>query len=99
MPVLGLLRERYRADRPLDGVRIAACMHVTAETAALARTLTAAGAELQLGASTPLSTQDDVAASLVDEGIAVHARHGIDRAGYLHQLEAVLDVEPTLLLD
>jgi adenosylhomocysteinase len=99
MPVLALLRERYRRDRPLDGVRIAACMHVTAETAALARTLAAGGAELHLAASNPLSTQDDVAAALVAEGVAVHARHGVDRAGYVTHLEAVLDPGPHLLLD
>jgi adenosylhomocysteinase len=99
MPVLGLLRDRYAGSRPLAGVRIAACMHVTAETAALTRTLTAAGAELHLAASNPLSTQDDVAAALVDEGVAVHARHGVDRAGYLAHLEAVLDAQPTLVLD
>jgi adenosylhomocysteinase len=99
MPVLALLRERYAGSRPLNDVRIAACMHVTAETAALSRTLTAGGAELHLAASNPLSTQDDVAAALVEEGIAVHARHGIDRAGYLAHLEAVLDAEPTLVLD
>jgi adenosylhomocysteinase len=99
MPVLGLLTARYAGTRPLAGVRIAACMHVTAETAALARTLSAAGAELHLAASNPLSTQDDVAAALVDEGVAVHARHGIDRTGYLAHLEATLDAEPTLVLD
>jgi adenosylhomocysteinase len=99
MPVLALLRQRYTSARPLAGVRIAACMHVTAETAALARTLTAGGAELHLAASNPLSTQDDVAAALVAEGIAVHARHGIDRAGYLAHLEGALDAEPTLVLD
>jgi adenosylhomocysteinase len=99
MPVLGLLKARYAGARPLAAVRIAACMHVTAETAALARTLSAAGAELHLAASNPLSTQDDVAAALVDEGVAVHARHGVDRAGYLAHLEATLDAEPTLVLD
>ena len=99
MPVLGLLRGRYAEQRPLSGVRLAACMHVTAETAALARTLVAGGAELHLAASNPLSTQDDVAAALVAEGISVHARHGVDRAGYLTHLEAALDAEPTLLLD
>jgi adenosylhomocysteinase len=99
MPVLGLLRERYARTRPLAGVRVAACMHVTAETAALARTLTLGGGELHLAASNPLSTQDDVAAALVDEGVAVHARHGVDRAGYLAHLEGVLDAQPTLLLD
>ncbi|MCA1713236.1 MAG: adenosylhomocysteinase [Actinobacteria bacterium] len=99
MPVLALLRARYVAERPLAGVRIAACMHVTAETAALARTLTAGGAELHLAASNPLSTQDDVAAALVAEGVMVHARHGVDRAGYVAHLEGVLDAAPTLLLD
>lgn len=99
MPVLGLLRERYEKARPLAGIRIAACMHVTAETAALARTLTAGGAELHLAASNPLSTQDDIAAALVAEGVSVHARHGVDRAGYLAHLEAVLDAEPSLVLD
>jgi adenosylhomocysteinase len=99
MPVLGLMRKRYAEAAPLAGVRIAACMHVTAETAALARMLTAGGAELHLAASNPLSTQDDVAAALVAEGISVHARHGVDRAGYVKHLEAVLDAEPTLILD
>ncbi|MBK5307421.1 MAG: adenosylhomocysteinase [Frankiaceae bacterium] len=99
MPVLGMLRTRYAGARPFEGVRIAACMHVTAETAAFARALTAGGAELHLAASNPLSTQDDVAAALVDEGIAVHARHGVDRAGYLAHLEAVLDAAPTLVVD
>jgi adenosylhomocysteinase len=99
MPVLALLRQRYAATRPLAGVRVAACMHVTAETAAFARTLTAAGAELHLAASNPLSTQDDVAAALVAEGVAVHARHGVDRTGYVRHLEAVLDAQPLLVLD
>jgi adenosylhomocysteinase len=99
MPVLGLLRKRYAAAAPLSGVRIAACMHVTAETAALVRTLIAGGAELHLAASNPLSTQDDVAAALVAEGISVHARRGVDRAGYLAHLHAVLDAEPTFILD
>ena len=99
MPVLALLRSRYARSRPLAGIRIAACMHVTAETAVLARTLTAGGAELHLAASNPLSTQDDVAAALVAEGVAVHARYGVDRAGYLAHLEATLDPGPSLLLD
>jgi adenosylhomocysteinase len=99
MPVLALLRGRYARARPLAGVRIAACMHVTAETAVLARTLTAGGAELHLAASNPLSTQDDVAAALVAEGVAVHARHGVDRAGYLLHLEGVLDAAPSIVLD
>ena len=99
MPVLGLLRERFARERPLAGQVVAACMHVTTETAALARALLAAGAELHLAASNPLSTQDDVAAALVDDGVAVHARHGVDRAGYAAHLAAVVAAGPTLVLD
>jgi adenosylhomocysteinase len=99
MPVLGLLRERFALERPLDGLRVAACMHVTPETAALVRTLTAGGAELHLAASNPLSTQDDVAAALAAEGVAVFARHGVDREGYAAHLRAVLAARPALLLD
>ena len=100
MPVLALLRHRFAADRPLAGVRVAACLHLTPETAALARTLVAGGAELHLAASNPLSTQDDVAATLVaDVGIGVHARHGVDRAGHAAHLSGALDSRPHLLLD
>ena len=107
MPVLGLLRERFARDRPLAGVRVAACLHVTPETGALARTLVAGGAELHLAASNPLSTQDDVAAALVvgdgagsgRGGIGVHARRGVDRDGYAGHLLGVLDSRPHLLLD
>src|SRR6202007_73124 len=74
MPVLARIRERFEKERPLRGLRLSACLHVTAETANLARTLKAGGADAVLCASTPLSTQDDVAASLVhDFGIAVYA--------------------------
>ena len=100
MPVLGLLRRRFAQDRPLDGVHIALCAHVTPETAALVRTLAAGGAQLRLAASNPLSTQDDVAAALVvDDAIGVHARHGVDRAGYAGHLSGALDGSPHLLLD
>ncbi|MGZ6793417.1 MAG: adenosylhomocysteinase, partial [Mycobacteriales bacterium] len=99
MPVLGLLRERFALERPLDGLVVAACMHVTPETAALVRPLTAAGAELHLAASNPLSTQDDVAAALAAEGVGVFARHGVDRVGYGGHLRAVLDAGPAYLLD
>ena len=99
MPVLGLLRERFGEQRPLRGVRVAACAHVTPETAALARTLRAGGAGLTLCASNPLSTQDDVAAALVLDGVGVHARHGVDRAGYAAHLLAALEPAPHLLLD
>ena len=99
MPVLGLLRERFARERPLAGVRVAACMHVTPETAALARTLVRGGAELHLAAANPLSTQDDVAAALVRDGVGVHARQGLDAAGYARHLAAVLEARPALLLD
>lgn len=99
MPVLGLLRDRFAAERPLEGLVVAACMHVTTETAALVRTLTAGGAQLHLAASNPLSTQDDVAAALASEGVGVFARHGIDREGYAEHLRAVLAAGPHLVLD
>ena len=100
MPVLALLRERFGRERPLEGIRMALCAHLTPETAALARTLAAGGAQLQLAASNPLSTQDDVAAALVAEDhIGVHARHGVDRAGYAAHLLGALDSRPQLLLD
>ena len=99
MPVLGLLRERWARQRPLAGVRVAACMHVTPETAVLARTLLAGGAELHLAASNPLSTQDDVAAALAEEGVGVQARRAADRATHARHLAAVLEAGPRLLLD
>jgi adenosylhomocysteinase len=99
MPVLALLRERFAAERPLDGLTVAACMHVTPETAALVRVLTAGGAQLHLAASNPLSTQDDVAAALAGEDVGVHARHGVTREEYVGHLAAVLGARPQLLLD
>ncbi|MCU1603071.1 MAG: adenosylhomocysteinase [Frankiales bacterium] len=99
MPVLGLLRERFAQERPLDGITVAACMHVTPETAALVRVLTAGGAAVHLAASNPLSTQDDVAAALAAEGVGVHARHGVTRDEYVAHLTAVLEAGPQLLLD
>lgn len=100
MPVLGLIRERFAAERPLDGLRIAACMHVTTETANLILALRAGGAEVALAASNPLSTQDDTAAALAGEfGVAVFARSGIDRDGYHRHLCRALDIRPDLVLD
>jgi adenosylhomocysteinase len=100
MPVLRTIRERFAAERPLDGLRIGACLHVTTETANLMRTLQAGGAEVALAASNPLSTQDDVAAALVSEfGIQVHARRGEDRDSYYRNLNAVADTHPTLTMD
>jgi adenosylhomocysteinase len=83
MPVLRTIRERFARERPLEGVRIGACLHVTTETANLMRTLAAGGARIALAASNPLSTQDDVAAALVtDFGVPVYARRGEDRDTY-----------------
>ncbi len=84
MPVLGLIGERFAAEQPLRGLTVAACLHVTAETAVLIRTLRAGGARVLLAASNPLSTQDDTAAALVqdEDGIGVFARAGVDRGTY-----------------
>jgi adenosylhomocysteinase len=100
MPVLRQIRERFSRDRPLDGVRIAASLHVTTETANLVRTLAVGGAHVHLAASNPLSTQDDAAAALVDEyGVHVYARKGVDITGYYVHLNSVLDAEPAFVLD
>ncbi|GAA4607093.1 adenosylhomocysteinase [Actinoallomurus liliacearum] len=100
MPVLRRIRERFAADRPLDGLRVAACMHVTTETANLIRTLQAGGAQVALAASNPLSTQDDTAAALVHEyGAAVFARQGVDRDGYYRHIHQALEIAPDLVLD
>jgi adenosylhomocysteinase len=100
MPVLRLIRERFERDRPLEDVRIAACLHVTTETANLVRTLAAGGASVVLAASNPLSTQDDVAAALVARfGIGTFARRGEDRDTYYAHLNAVADTRPVLTMD
>ena len=100
MPVLRLIRERFTKERPLEGMRVGACLHVTTETANLMRTLAAGGAQVALCASNPLSTQDDVAAALVAHyGISVYARRGVDRDGYFAHLNAVVDTHPQLTQD
>src|SRR3712207_5781963 len=99
MPALRRVRERFAAERPLAGLRVAACLHVTTETANLVRTLRAGGADLALCASNPLSTQDDVAAALAAEGVQVFARHGVDHASYSRHIDAALGTGPQLLLD
>ncbi len=100
MPVLRSIRERFASEQPLRGLRIGACLHVTTETANLMRTLQAGGASVELAASNPLSTQDDVAAALVSEyGIPVHARRGEDRDTYYRHLSSVADSRPTLTMD
>ncbi len=100
MPVLAQIRERFERERPLDGLRISACLHVTTETANLARTLKAGGADVVLVASNPLSTQDDVAASLVqDYGISTYAIKGEDEETYYSHLTAAIDHAPQITMD
>src|SRR5215216_7020364 len=100
MPVLRLIRERFEKERPLTGLRLSACLHVTSETANLARTLAAGGADVVLCASNPLSTQDDVAAALVAyEEIPVYAIKGEDNATYYSHLTAALDHNPHITMD
>jgi len=100
MPVLGSIRERFAVERPLDGLTIGACLHITTETANLLTTLRAGGATVVACASNPLSTQDDVAASLAqDEEIAVYAVRGEDPRQYYAHIDAVLDAKPEFTMD
>jgi adenosylhomocysteinase len=100
MPVLRLIRKRFAEEKPLKGITIGACLHVTTETANLMQTLKAGGAELALCASNPLSTQDDVVASLVkDHQISVFARKGEDNEAYYSHINAVLDIKPHITMD
>ncbi len=100
MPVVQSIRERFARERPLAGIRIAACLHVTSETANLARTLVAGGAQVRLCASNPLSTQDDVAASLVlHEGIPTFAVKGEDNETYYRHILAALEPGPQITMD
>ncbi|MBI4227583.1 MAG: adenosylhomocysteinase, partial [Candidatus Omnitrophica bacterium] len=99
MPVLALIRQRFAKERPLAGVRIGACLHVTTETAHLALTLRAGGADVAMCASNPLSTQDDVAAALATTyHFPVFARRGENRATYYRHLNAVLDHRPQITM-
>src|SRR5512141_203094 len=100
MPVLRLIRERFEAEKPLQGVKLVACAHITTETANLARTLQAGGADALLIASNPLSTQDDVAASLVaDWGIPVMAIKGETVETYVSHVHAALETNPNMIID
>lgn len=100
MPVLAQIRERFEKEKPLEGLRISACLHVTTETANLARTLKAGGADVVLVASNPLSTQDDVAAALVQEyGISTYAIKGEDEETYYQHLTAAIDHAPQITMD
>jgi adenosylhomocysteinase len=99
MPVLAQIHDRFAEDKPLQGVRIGACLHVTTETANLMLALQAAGAEIALCASNPLSTQDDVAAALCDYGIATYAIKGEDHDTYYSHIESVIATEPQISMD
>ncbi len=100
MPVLALIRERFEKEKPLKGIRIGACLHVTSETASLMRTLAAGGAEVALCASNPLSTQDDVAAALVVEyGLSTYSIKGEDRDTYYKHMQSVIDFRPQITMD
>ncbi len=100
MPVLRLIRERFTKDKPLKGLRVGCCLHVTTETANLMRTLQAGGAQLALCASNPLSTQDDVAATLVaDHKIATYAVRGEDNKRYYQHIDDVLNIDPHITID
>ena len=99
MPVLGLIRERFAKERPLEGLTIAATMHVTTETATLMRALQAGGASVSLCASNPLSTQNDVAAALAASGMSVYAIRGESSATFYEHINAILDTNPDLVFD
>src|SRR5215204_3200919 len=100
MPVLKLIQERFRRERPLQGLRLSACLHVTSETANLAVALKEGGADIVLCASNPLSTQDDVAAALAGEyGIPTFAIKGEDEQTYYRHIEAVLATRPNITMD
>ncbi len=99
MPVMMHLRKRYEETKPLAGMRIAGCLHVTKETAVLVRTLRAAGAEISWSGCNPLSTQDDVAAALAAEGTSIYAWHGMNVEEFYWAIDKTLEFEPTLTLD
>ena len=100
MPVLNIIRERFQKEKPLKGIRLGACLHVTTETASLMETLKAGGAEVSICASNPLSTQDYVAASLVKyHEIPVHAIKGEDNETYYRHINSVLDTKPVITMD
>ena len=99
MPVLALIRERFEREKPLAGVRIVACVHVTTESANLALTLKAGGADAVMCASNPLSTQNDVAAALVDDGIPVFAIKGEDAETYYRHMNSAIDHRPNIIID
>ncbi len=99
MPVLMALREKYSKTKPMKGMRVAGCLHVTKETAVLVETLRAAGAEISWSGCNPLSTQDDVAAALAAKGASIYAWHGMNVKEFYWCIEKTLEMNPTLTLD
>lgn len=99
MPVMSMLRQQLEKEKPLQGLRIAMCLHLEAKTAFLAQTLQAGGGEIVVCGSNPLSTQDDVVAALVDSGITAFAHHGCSMEEYDQAVEMLLDCEPDALID
>lgn len=99
MPVMTALREKYSKTKPLKGQRITGCLHVTKETAVLIRTLAAAGAEIAWSGCNPLSTQDDIAAALAEDGFEIYAWHGQNKDEFYWSIEETLKIKPTLTLD
>jgi adenosylhomocysteinase len=99
MPVLNIIKNRFEKEKPLKGQTIAACLHVTKETAVLVKVLNAGGAKVALCGSNPLSTQDDVAAALADDGVHVFAWRGQNTEDYYKCIDKVLDFKPTMTMD
>ena len=99
MPVLRLVEEKYRSSRPLAGTTIAACLHLEAKTACLLKVLRNLGATVATAGSNPLSTQDDVCAALVEDGISVFSRHGMETGEYFENIRSVLSMGPHILID
>ena len=99
MPVLRLIRERFEREKPLEGAKVSGCLHITTETANLAHTLVTGGADLALCASNPLSTQDDVAAALAEDGISVFAIRGENEKTYYQHIRAALEHRPQVTMD
>jgi adenosylhomocysteinase len=100
MPVLVSLRDKYRDKKPLEGVRVSGCLHVTKETGVLIRTLKSTGAELSWCGCNPLSTQDDVAASIaVDEGVSVYASKGVSTSEYYKDIRSAMEIKPNVTID
>ena len=99
MPVLRTIKERFAKEKPLKGIKLAGCLHITAETANLAHTLVAAGADLTLCASNPLSTQDDIAAHLVESGIPIFAIKDEDAKTYYDHMAATVETGPQITMD